>query len=54
VVLTEIELGGARTSAVDMLEYNEAGKLIRFEAFGAEAIAACRALARYGSVTSAR
>ena len=38
VVLTDIEIGGARTSAVDVLEYNEAGKLIRFEAFGGEAI----------------
>ena len=39
VVLTDLEIGGARTSAVDVLEYDEAGKLTRFEAFGGEAIA---------------
>ena len=39
VVLTNIEIGGARTTTVDVLEYNEAGKLIRFEAFGGEAVA---------------
>lgn len=39
VVLTDLEIGGARTSAVDVLEYDEAGKLARFEAFGGETIA---------------
>ena len=39
VVLTDLEIGGARTTTVDVLEFDQAGKLTRFEAFGGEAVA---------------
>jgi hypothetical protein len=38
VVLADIEIGGARTTTADVLEFNETGKLIRFESFGGEAV----------------
>jgi len=34
VVLTTRELGGEATEAADVLTFNDAGKLVTFEAFG--------------------
>jgi len=38
VVLADIEIDGARKATADVLEFNEAGELIRFESFGGEAV----------------
>jgi ketosteroid isomerase-like protein len=38
VVLCDVELGGERARSLDLLSYDQDGKLIRFETFGGEAM----------------